>query len=217
MAYDPTIVTKCRFVNTFLCVSDKPKGKGARPSQLVCRCTRGDHPFRSEITLPKVLFLILGAEQLEDRHTDSSRITNSRLLDLCRLFQERTNIRKNNETKGKEYVKRRQNCYTKTILITKKKCLIANKLPIFVMEREKKQREGRNRYDTFFFHCFMKLQIRKNLCWPCDLLRSVFEDVERRKRPVAKGKLTNGKDLSGATADVRAFFISEKRAACSLR
>jgi len=35
--------------------------------------------------------------------------------------------------------------------------------------------------------------------------------------PVAKGKLTNGKDLSGATAGARAFFIGEKRAARSLR
>lgn len=36
--------------------------------------------------------------------------------------------------------------------------------------------------DTSFLHCFVKLQVRKNLCSRrVDLLRSVFEDAERRK------------------------------------
>lgn len=47
----------------------------------------------------------------------------------------------------------------------------------------------------------------------------LFSKMQRggKVRPVAKGTLTNGKDLSGATAGARAFFISEKRAARSLR
>lgn len=85
LAHDPEIVWSWQNADSwtlsFACLTS-PKGKGARPSQLVCRRTR-DHSFRSEITLPKVLFLILGAEQLEDRHTDSSRITNSR--NLCAI------------------------------------------------------------------------------------------------------------------------------------
>lgn len=47
----------------------------------------------------------------------------------------------------------------------------------------------------------------------------LFSEMQRggKVRPVAKGKLTNGKDLSGATAGARVFFIGEKRAARSLR
>lgn len=47
----------------------------------------------------------------------------------------------------------------------------------------------------------------------------LFSEMQRggEVRSVAKGELTNGKDLSGATASARAFFIGEKRAARSLR
>lgn len=53
---------------------------------------------------------------------------------------------------------------------------------------------------------------RRTLVSRADLRRFVFGDAEERKgttssRGEAKGELTNGKDLSGATAGVRAFFI----------
>lgn len=55
---------------------------------------------------------------------------------------------------------------------------------------------------------------KRSFRWPPDLV--LFLEMQRGRKAtfmVAKGELTNGKDLSGATAGVRAFFIGEKRAA----
>lgn len=125
-----------------------------------------------------------------------------------------------NKTRDREYLKEKEEKrYNKTLSITKEKY---RELRASSAEREESvwHAERRKQCTTFSLVLSRETSNAKDPLLAVLISSVLLSEMQRGGkvvRPVAKGELTNGKDLSGATAGARAFFIGEKRAARSLR